>query len=139
MTITFKRHVKGQTSALLRRFAFNVNRTARVADPDAIHDLRVSIRRLSECLRLFGEFFPRGKARKIRRVLAALMELAAEVRNRDITHELLKSVRSRACAALRKKISDDRVAAERNLRTALRTMRRKEFSARWRNDLELES
>ena len=44
-------YVHRQTSILLRRFGMQVTRAARDGDPDAIHDLRVSIRRLSRCLR----------------------------------------------------------------------------------------
>jgi len=32
------------------------------ADVDSVHDLRTSIRRLSECLRAFEELYPRGEA-----------------------------------------------------------------------------
>ncbi len=58
------------------------------ADVDSVHDLRTSIRRLSECLRGFEELFPGGEAGRLRRRLRKLMQLAAEVRNRDIAREL---------------------------------------------------
>ena len=58
------------------------------ADVDSVHDLRTSIRRLSECLRAFEELYPRGEAGRLRRRLRKLMQLAAEVRNRDIAAEL---------------------------------------------------
>lgn len=58
------------------------------ADVDSVHDLRTSIRRLSECLRGFEELFPGGEAGRLRRRLRKLMQLAAEVRNRDIAGEL---------------------------------------------------
>ncbi len=58
------------------------------ADEDSVHHLRTSIRRLSECLRAFEDVFPKGEAGRLRKKLRKLMDLAAEVRNRDISGEL---------------------------------------------------
>src|SRR5262252_1407941 len=77
-----------QTAILLRRFAFQVNRTARNTDADSIHDLRVSIRRLSQCLRIFSDFYPPHTGRKLRRRMQDLMRAAAGVRDLDIAIEL---------------------------------------------------
>jgi CHAD domain-containing protein len=77
-------------SLLLRRLAFQMHRAARLRDPESIHDLRVSIRRFQQCLAVFGQFFPRGQAKKIRRRLHQIMQVAGEIRNRDIALELLE-------------------------------------------------
>ncbi|HXK07938.1 MAG TPA: CHAD domain-containing protein [Verrucomicrobiae bacterium] len=82
---------RGQTEALLRHFGTQMHRTARSPDPDAIHDLRVSIRRLNRCLRVFAEFYPGDGWRKIRRRLKGLMEFCGAVRDRDIARELLSN------------------------------------------------
>lgn len=58
-------------------------------DEASVHDLRTSIRRLSECLRTFADLFPGGEAGRLRRRLRKLMALAGEVRNRDIAGNLL--------------------------------------------------
>ena len=53
-------------------------------DPDAIHDLRVSIRRLTQCFRVFH-----APAKKLRRRLHKIMQHCGAVRNCDIALELL--------------------------------------------------
>ena len=56
-----------QTAILLRRLAFQANRAARTGDADAVHDLRVAIRRLSRCLRTFAQFYPDNSWKRMRR------------------------------------------------------------------------
>jgi len=52
----------------LRRLAFQVSRAARSGkDAEAIHDLRVAVRRLSRCLRVFAEFYPGDAWKKMRK------------------------------------------------------------------------
>src|ERR1017187_6125566 len=82
-----------ETAILLRRLAYQSNRAARDGDADSIHDLRVAIRRLSRCLRVFAPFFPVGSWKKIRRQLAGLMKATGEVRDRDIALQLLAEAR----------------------------------------------
>jgi hypothetical protein len=67
-------YARQQTAILLRRLAYQLNRAARNGDADSIHDLRIAIRRLSRCLRVFAPFFPADSWKKIRRRLAELME-----------------------------------------------------------------
>src|ERR1039458_6517364 len=50
--VKMREYVSDQTGELLRHLAFQVTRTARTGDAEAIHDLRVAIRRLSRCLRV---------------------------------------------------------------------------------------
>ena len=69
--------------------AFQVRRAAKHPDEEAIHDLRVSIRRLSRCLRLFSPLYPGSSWKKVRNRLKVLMEAAGEVRDRDIAAKLL--------------------------------------------------
>ena len=54
-----------QASRLLGKLVFQVRHTAKHPNEQAIHDLRVSIRRLSQCLREFHQFFPRHETKKI--------------------------------------------------------------------------
>ena len=46
-----REYARLHTAILLRRLAYQLTRAAKSADPESIHDLRVSIRRLSGCLR----------------------------------------------------------------------------------------
>lgn len=126
-----------QTSMLLRRLAFQASQTAKMADVDAVHDLRVSIRRLTQCLRLFSQFFPRGRSKKIRQRLEAVMELASEVRNRDTALQLMPGAPPLPDSTLAQVLSRERKEAERSLVAALQRWNRRSFHKRWRSRLGL--
>lgn len=132
-----RKHAREQTAALLRRLAFQVTRTSKLAHAEAIHDLRVSIRRFAQCLRVFGEFVAERKAKKIRRNLKALMDLASQVRNRDVALEFLAGAGFRSDAPMVSVISQQRDAAERALRAALRDWTRHHSFRKWRSHLGL--
>src|SRR6202047_2788389 len=89
MTETMDRFAGAQAARLLGKLAFQVRHAAKHPNEEAIHDLRVSIRRLSQCLREFHKFFPRKKTKGILNKLGRVMDLAAEMRNRDIAIELI--------------------------------------------------
>jgi len=129
-------HAAGQTSALLRRLAFQANRTARLSDAGSVHDLRVSIRRLAQCLRVFGQFFPRESGKKIQQRLGAVMDLASAVRDRDIAMELLAAARIPSDSALVQVLSQERAGAERSLVATLERWSRRGFQKKWRSRLE---
>src|SRR3984893_14524794 len=78
-----------KASRLLGKLAFQVRHAAKHPNEKAIHDLRVSIRRLSQCLREFHQFFPRRERKKVLKQLGKVMDLAAEMRNRDVAIELI--------------------------------------------------
>ena len=82
---------RSQTAFLLRRFAYQAGRVSRDCGADAIHDLRVSIRRLNRCLRTFADFYPRRSWKPVRRKLHALMEAAGAVRDDDGTYWEVRS------------------------------------------------
>ena len=86
--LPIREYAQGQASDLLRRMAFQSNRVTRVKQEETVHDLRVSIRRLTQCLRVFEQFFPQDRAKGLRRKLGDILDLASEVRNRDIAHGL---------------------------------------------------
>ena len=88
--MTVRDYALERASLLLRRLAFQMHRTARLRDAESIHDLRVSIRRFQQCLVVFAQFFPHGQAKKIRGRLHQIMQIAGEIRNRDIALELLQ-------------------------------------------------
>jgi CHAD domain-containing protein len=130
--LPIREYARGQASDLLRRVAFQANRTARVRDEEAVHDLRVSIRRLTQCLRVFKPFFPQAQAKSLRRKLGDVMDLASEVRNRDIALELLRAARVPAESEVARKLSQERKEAERTLVAALRRWSRRDSEKKWR-------
>jgi CHAD domain-containing protein len=126
-----------QVEALLRRLAAQVKRTAASADADSVHDLRVAIRRLSRALRAFAQFFPGKRWKRIRKELAALMRVAAVLRDTDVALELLEKagVGKRAGVALA--LQRRRRAAEADLRRELHLWQGRNFSRQWREALQL--
>ena len=135
--VLIRDHAAGQASTQLRRLAFQVNRTARRSDPDSVHDLRVSIRRLAQCLRIFGQFFPLERGKKLQRKLSAVMDLASAVRDRDIAMELLAAAHIPCDSALVQGLSQERAGAERSLVDTLQRWSRRGFQKKWRSRLEL--
>ena len=135
--VLIRDHAAGQASTLLRRLAFQANRTTRLGDAGSVHDLRVSIRRLAQCLRVFGQFFPLKSGKKFQQRLSAVMDLASAVRDRDIAMELLAAARIPSDSALVKVLSQERAGAERALVARLERWRRRGYQEKWRSRLEL--
>ncbi|MGA2434252.1 MAG: CHAD domain-containing protein [Bryobacteraceae bacterium] len=134
-----QKHVREQTAALLRRLAYAANRGAKSVAPDGVHDLRVAIRRLSLCLKLFSQFLPPAAVKKIRRNLKDLMELSSEVRNRDVALAFLAKAEVPPDSVLVTSIAGMREEFERRLRIALRGWSRRHKFRKWRADLELQN
>jgi len=130
-------YAQQQTRTLLRRLAYQVNQTERLGDADAVHDLRVAIRRFTQCLRVFHQFFPKSEARKIRHKLKLIMQAASDVRDHDITLDLLKDAgfpkKSKPGAAIDKQ----RKTAEKKLMDVIHRSSRNNSSSKWRTKLEL--
>ena len=72
----------------LSNLAAEIHRTAEEPTVDAVHDLRVAVRRATQALRLFS---PGEK--KLRKKIKTIRDSAAAVRDRDITLALLQHLR----------------------------------------------
>ncbi len=88
-------------------------------DAEAIHGLRVAIRRLRQCLVIFREFYPDKSWKKVRRELAGVMRNCAEVRDRDIVLGLLSEAGVAADSPLVVRLHSERRAGDRALRREL--------------------
>jgi CHAD domain-containing protein len=132
-----RKFTHSQVDTLLRGLAVQVKRTAESADVEAVHDLRVAIRRLSRALRLFAQFFPGKQWKHIRKELSYLMDAAAGLRDSDVALELLEKAgvgkRARAWLALQSR----RRTAEAKLREELQLWQARNFAHQWREALEL--
>ncbi len=123
-----------QMNRLLTRLAFQIHRAAKLPGPDEIHDVRVSIRRFSQGLTLFADFFPPWEIKKISRRLKRMMHLTSELRDRDIALELLtlwKETRHRP------RLVKERLALQREFAAMARRWNTRDFSAKWRSGLSL--
>ena len=129
--------VRQQTARLLDQFAEQLTVAARTGDADAIHDLRVSIRRLSRCLRVFAEFYPGRSWKKVRAQLSDLLHTAGIVRDRDIGLDLLVAAGVSKRAALAARLADERREASRELWIEIRRWQERNIASKWRRRLGL--
>ncbi|HEY4361549.1 MAG TPA: CHAD domain-containing protein [Bryobacteraceae bacterium] len=82
---------------------------------EAIHKLRVAIRRFTQALRVFQDSFDPAHIRKIRRRLRKLMDLCGAARNCDIAVEVLEAAAVPADKPLQRELRRLRSRAEREL------------------------
>jgi CHAD domain-containing protein len=130
-------YVKLQTAILLRRLAYQVSRTAKGADHEAVHDLRVAIRRLNRCVRAFSQFYPGQSWKKVRRRLSHLMDAAGDVRDRDIAAKLLEEAGFDNADPAFHVLRQERAHAARQLTSVLHHWKDHSLSRRWRRELGL--
>jgi CHAD domain-containing protein len=128
-----------QMNRLLTTVAFQVHRAAKKPGPDEIHDLRVSIRRFSQGLALFADFFPKWEVKKIRRMLKRMMRLTSSIRDRDITLEFLTGSQhvTSEQGKHRPRLTRERGTYQRQFAEMVRRWSARDFSAKWRSGLSL--
>jgi CHAD domain-containing protein len=131
-----RRFVRARTSALLRQLAIRVEGAA-VANADSIHDLRVAIRRLSRCLRVFSNFYPGRSWRTLRKRLRLLMDRAGAARDCDIAAALLGEAGVAPSSAVLKRLQARRRHAGEALTAEIRRWQGPVLSRKWRARLEL--
>ena len=135
--MSMRGYVGLQTGILLRRAVSQMIRAGRTADADAVHDLRVAIRRLSRCLRVFAQFYPGRSWKELRRRLADLLTACGGVRDRDIATGLLHEAGVAPGSPLVRRLVAERRAAGRELQLELQRWKPRGFTRRWRNRLEI--
>jgi len=130
-------YARWQTAMLLRRLTKEGSKAARSTGADAIHDLRVAIRRMKGALGLFARFYPNRGRKDLKKKLDELMDACGEVRDRDIALKLLTDAGVPARSAVVRRLSAERDAAGRELAAELKRWKKGHFSRRWRTRLEL--
>jgi CHAD domain-containing protein len=123
-----------QLDRSLTILASQVQRAAERPGADEIHDLRVSIRRFSQSMQLFADFFPKGQVKKIRGMLKGLMRLTSAIRDRDIALDFLSASASQVH---RPRLQKERTAHQRQFSQMLRRWNSADFTSQWRNGLSL--
>ena len=113
-------YVEEQTAKLQRKLAKEVSRAVEDQGEEAIHDLRVAIRRLNRGLQVFSKLFPKRPRKEVRSRLHELMDAAGEVRDRDIAAELLKNSGVKPESSVLQRLARERLAASEKLATMLR-------------------
>jgi CHAD domain-containing protein len=132
-----REYARRETAMLIGKLTIEIDRSAGAVSADAIHDLRVAIRRLSRCLRTFSQFYPGRWWKKARAQLSALLHTAGAVRDRDIALELLVEAGISKRAAVAAKLEAERTEASRELALEVRRWRERGFTRKWRAQLGL--
>jgi CHAD domain-containing protein len=128
-----------QTALLMARLNVVLNRAAREGDEQSIHDVRVALRRLSRCLRVFAPLYPDGSWKKIRRRIASLMAAAGAVRDCDIAIELVGRAGVPRRSAMVAQLTEQRRKTGRDLLLEIRRWKSRDFPRQWRRRLELKT
>jgi CHAD domain-containing protein len=133
--IATRRYAREQAEKLLGSLAFRVGRVNKSHNAETVHDLRVSVRRFSQLLRVFRPSFRGKELRKIRRELKQIMAVAGEVRNHDIALRLLAKSKRTESTSLQNRIQIRRRELERSLLALLKTWLERKSSLKWRATL----
>ena len=134
VTTSLRDYALEQTHRLLTRLVFQIHRAAKIPGPDKIHDVRVSIRRFSQGLELFGDLFPLREVKKIKRRLKRMLKLTSQIRDLDIALEFLAGLKQ---TRHRERLATKRVALETEFAEMARRWNTRDFSAKWRSGLVL--
>ena len=121
-----------QIAARLGRLAYQVHAAAQYPHADAIHDLRVAVRRFGQSVEVFSSALQKRGRKKIRKKLQRMMEVTGEVRDRDIALEFLARAGVKKSDSLYKRLAAERELAEKNLAEAIKRGSQSSFPAKWR-------
>lgn len=117
---------------LLANLVRQIEKTLDSPDADAVHDLRVAVRRFSQCLDVFQELFPKGAARRVRKRVNRLRKCAGAARDCDIALEYLRHERVPDSRAFARELREARGRAYQELTSVLERVSRKQSWAKWR-------
>lgn len=127
-----------RTAALIERFETKCVACIARAGPDEVHDVRVSIRRLDQGLRLFGEWVPEKVCGRIRGCIKPILRAAGAVRDCDISRQLAGELGIRLRSHTRLELQTRRGLATSYLRGNLKLVIGDELPSKWRADLKLD-
>jgi CHAD domain-containing protein len=129
--------IRAQTAKRLKKLRTELRDVARKQeDANTIHDLRVSIRRFTQELKVFEPWFGSKTVKRIRRQLRRLMERCGAVRNCDIAIDVLRTA---GCAdpALVAGLDHERRRTSQQLAHEVEEWRKKDRIGKWRDRLRL--
>jgi CHAD domain-containing protein len=130
---TMREFAMARTRGLMDDLVSALQHAAAEPDEEAVHKLRVSIRRFQQALRLFAQFLKPGGVEKIKTRLRGIMRIAGELRNLDIAIALTKDAGGNAIV-----FSDRRADYDQQLANVLRPFVNPMLAHKWRRQLGLE-
>jgi CHAD domain-containing protein len=124
-----------QSRRLLAQLSVQIARAAKSSSAEAVHHLRVTIRRFTQSVAVCKPCFPKKDARKGRRLLKKIMTAAGEARNCDIALKYLRKWRQADEEHLHSEIETRRKESADDLATQLKEWTDRQMLAKWRATL----
>jgi CHAD domain-containing protein len=125
---------RSQLSALLDSLALELQKAAKRQSAEAIHRMRVSIRRMVQGLRVFRQFVPDTESKKLRKQLRRMMKLSSTVRDYDIALQYLTKHGLQPKDIVARRLESKRALAE-----TVRAVSRPDLPQKWRQRLGLDT
>jgi CHAD domain-containing protein len=127
-----------QSSGFLRSLNLHAAHALKFPGIEAVHDLRVAVRRFRQVLKILKPWLPHEESRLLRRELKELMGRAGDVRDFDISLHLLRSLQVPKNRRVVSELHEARVTSANALHECLRDFHLRDTSAAWRRALKLE-
>lgn len=119
----------------LKRVSRQLERVRQDNGPDAIHDLRVAVRRLFYLIDCLRPAFDRREAARLRKRLKSVLQAAGAVRDRDIALSLAAEAGLAPQSPLVQALERQRERLAGDLREELGRSRFSDFASRWNERL----
>jgi len=126
-----------QLRRLIERLAFQANRVAKSPGVDAVHDLRVAIRRLDQAITVHKVHLPRKPAKRVRKQLKTLLSAAGAVRNYDIASKISEKFSESGARVLNRYARELRKSNEKSLLFILKNLSLRTRLSKWCDNLGL--
>lgn len=133
------RFAKVSLDARLAKLLEQVERCAAKPGVDEVHDLRVSIRRFSQALRIFSSFLSAKPVKTMRKALRPVMEAAGCVRDLDVGVDRLLDEGLEENNAVLEEMRVERRRGELALRGRLLLLKSKDPDRNWPAGLRIQT
>jgi CHAD domain-containing protein len=130
MPTSMRAYAMVQLSGLLENTITELHNTARKRNAEAIHKVRVSIRRLLQALKTFAQYVPEKARHQVHEELRGVLKAAGDVRDCDVLLEMLEDS-GVALGPFRKQ----RTAMKQELLAKIHPLLPPDVSKRWRDEL----
>ena len=131
---TMQEYGIAKTGQLLDVLVLSLCEAAESLNEDTVHKVRVAIRRFQQALRVFRQYFPADGSKRVKAKLKSVMDLAGELRNRDIAIGLVRKARGDTAG-----LEAQRNECHRQLQQLLAGIATPYLSEFWRRELGLEA
>lgn len=127
-----------QGGGFLRSLMLEAGRAVKSGGIEAVHDLRVAVRKFRQILKILKPWLPPEESQLLRGEMKDLMARAGEVRDLDIAVDLLRKLHVPKNRRILAEIHERRGAAAHALQACIRDFRVRDTAAAWRRALKVQ-